>query len=85
MGRFEELLPEHTKTVERQIGQLQREILSMGHSCDCEHCEYDGVDEGKEEQYEKVLEEISEAKRTLLSLKNYKKRQRTIDEIRHQR
>lgn len=65
---FDENVPSHKEMLETQRQQLIREQAALIHDCDCDYCEYDGIKDGHEEDYDKIQEDIDGIEQTIKKL-----------------
>lgn len=71
---FEQKIPEHIKEQRQKAKQLYWDRDRLVHHCDCEYCEYDGVDDDNQPEWDRLTAELAEVDKTIEKLKEHAKR-----------
>lgn len=62
---FEKNIPHYIESIKESIRKLRSEQFKLAHDCDCEFCEYDGMDEENQDQFDELEQQINNCRLTI--------------------
>ena len=68
---FETHIADHLKELEAKGKQLYWDRDKLTHSCDCEYCEYDDIDDENQPEWDRLTAEITELSANVKKINDY--------------